>query len=125
MLVFIQGKQLYILSERHHFPHTCLQLQPVKTFTNKSDDSFKMSFLLLPHEKHFNLFATAAQVFFFSFHLKSVGSDKSTFVSLFPGILCVENVPGTFLGVLPSGRLFPKAVRRSTGMTGDLCGLKI
>lgn len=26
-------QQFYILSERRYFPHSCLQLQPVKTFT--------------------------------------------------------------------------------------------
>lgn len=43
----------------------------------------------------------------------------SSFLSSFPGIVCVENVPGTLLGVLSSGRLFPKAVRRSAGVTGN------
>lgn len=55
----------------------------------------------------------------------SAGFDRSTFISPFPGILCVENVPGTFLGVLSSGRLFPEAVWRATGMTGNLGGLTI
>lgn len=120
MLVFIQRKQFYILSERRHFPHSCLQLQPVKTFANKSDRSLR-------HSRYFklSLLCTSRNMVVYSFHLMSAGFDRSTFISPFPGILCVENVPGTFLGVLSSGRLFPEAVWRATGMTGNLGGLTI
>lgn len=104
-----------------------LQLQPVKTFP---DDFLKMSFSLfeivvVAHLTRNIVIYLQQKLRFFSFHLKTAGFVKSTFISPFPGILCVENVPGAFLGVLSSGRLFPKAVRRSTGMTGNLGRLKI